>query len=83
LTTTAAPSAASDFAMSAPMPFDAPVTTATLLPSLLISLSSGVRSLRCFYNHLIDGGCGEKDSEMFCEVGRPEGKYLHSESKAK
>ena len=36
---TDAPSAASDFAIAAPMPLDAPVTTATFPLSLLISLS--------------------------------------------
>ena len=36
LTTTEAPAAASCFAIAAPMPFDAPVTTATLFASLFI-----------------------------------------------
>jgi len=36
LTTTAAPSAASAFAIAAPMPFEAPVTIATLSASLLM-----------------------------------------------
>ena len=36
---TEAPSAASDLAMAAPIPLDAPVTTATLPVSLLIFLS--------------------------------------------
>src|ERR1700749_3381476 len=39
LTMTEAPSAASDLAMAAPIPLDAPVTIATLPVSLLISLS--------------------------------------------
>src|SRR5438067_11655166 len=38
-TTTDAPSAASDLAMAAPMPFDAPVTTATLPVSLPMGVS--------------------------------------------
>jgi hypothetical protein len=37
---TDAPAAASDFAMAAPMPFDAPVTTATLPVALLMCYRS-------------------------------------------
>ena len=41
LTTTDAPSAASDLAMPAPIPFDAPVTIATLPLSLLMTSPDG------------------------------------------
>jgi hypothetical protein len=42
LTATEAPSAANDFAMAAPIPLDAPVTSATLPFSLLMNLSFGL-----------------------------------------